>query len=114
MSSPQLLTLVALLLAVVAIALFLITVIAVLHVVSNRLNQILGAVGEVVEKTGPLEPIITEISDDLTAGQGTIEAAVGRLQARKGVVEESSPDREPAGIGSSTATAPPPSGYRNY
>ena len=119
MEAAPLVTLIAVFLAIAVIAAFLITVVYQLANVFARLNTILGAVGQVIEKTEVLDPILAEISGDLEAGNGAITAAVERLKVRKGYSEfapETEPDRdrEPAGIGTSTETEPPSSVYRNY
>jgi hypothetical protein len=101
--------LIVLLLAVVVVALFLIIVVTMLHIVSNRLNKILGAVGQVVENTDGLEPIINEIAEDIGAGERTIVAAVDRLKTRKGVHD----DAEAEAVGAAPAYAPP-TGFTNY
>ena len=119
MEAAPLVTLIAVFLAIAVIAAFLITVVYQLANVFARLNTILGAVGQVIEKTEVLDPILSEISADLEAGNGAITAAVERLKLRKGYSEfapapEPDRDREPAGIGTSTETEPPPSVYTNY
>jgi|GEM_PF-3916177 len=107
METAPLIMVLALVLAVVVVAVFLITVVYILHMVSNRLNKILGAVGGVVEKTEGLQPLITEIREDLLGGQATIEGAVSRLAQRKGA------HAEPEAVGASPAYTPP-SGFSNY
>lgn len=120
MEAAPLVTLIAVFLAIAVIAAFLITVVYQLANVFARLNTILGAVGQVIEKTEVLDPILSEISADLEAGNRAITGAVERLKVRKGYSEFAAPelepdrDREPAGIGSSTETEPPSSVYRNY
>jgi len=103
---------IVLVLAVVVVALFLITVVTMLHIVSNRLNKILGAVGQVVENTDGLEPIIDEIAADIGSGEATIVGAVERLQIRKGVHDGAE------AVGASVAPTPtyaaPPAGFSNY
>jgi len=116
MDIAPLIMLIVLLVAVAVVALFLITVIYVLHVVSNRLGKILGAVGLVVDKTEGLQPIIREISDDLAAGQSTIEAAVARLKIRKGLHDDAQPQPQPQPqpIAATPPAYVPPSGFSNY
>ena len=119
MEAAPLVTLIAVFLAIAVIAAFLITVVYQLAHVFGRLNTILGAVGQVIEKTEVLDPILSEISADLEAGNSAITHAVERLKVRKGYSEfepalAPERDREPAGIGTSTDTEPPPSVYTNY
>lgn len=119
MEAAPLVTLIAVFLAIAVIAAFLITVVYQLANVFSRLNTILGVVGQVIEKTEVLDPVLSEISANLEAGNGAITSAVERLKIRKGYSEsasqwESEPDREPAGVGSSADLEPPPNVYRNY
>ena len=120
MEAAPLVTLIAVFLAIAVIAAFLITVVYQLAHVFGRLNTILGVVGQVIEKTEVLEPVLSEISANLEAGNGAINAAVERLRIRKGYSESApapaEPDRsrEPAGIGTSSDTEPPASVYTNY
>lgn len=119
MESAQLLMLVAVILAIVVIAVFLITVVTLLAQIWSRINTILGVVGGVVEKTEVLDPVISEIKADLAGGEAAVVDSVQRLKMRKGYTEAPSgyddePEREPAGIGTSTDVAPPTSAFRNY
>ena len=102
--------------AIAVVAAFLITVVYQLSQVWSRLNTILGVVGQVIEKTAVLDPILSEISTNLEAGNGAITSAVERLKLRKGVGDAGadSQNREPAGIGASTPLDPPPNVYTNY
>jgi len=118
MELAQLVMLIAVCLAIVVVATFLITVVTLLGQIWMRINTILGVVGGVGDKTAPLGDVIGEIKADLAAGETAIVGAVDRLKVRKGYVEPSQTfdddrDREPAGIGTSTDVAPPPSIYRN-
>lgn len=115
MEAAPLVTLIAVFLAIAVIAAFLITVVYQLAQVFSRLNTILGVVGQVIEKTEVLEPVLSEISNELAGGHGAIESAVERLKLRKGYSEPGADaDREPAGVGSSAPLEPPPSVYTNY
>lgn len=115
MEAAPLVTLIAVGLAIAVIAAFLLTVIYQLAQVFSRLNEILGAVGDVVEKTEVLDPVISEIKNDLAAGEGAISDAVERLKTRKGDPDAGSAaqnGRDRTGIGTSTDAAPPGSTYR--
>jgi hypothetical protein len=102
--------------AIAVVAAFLITVVYQLSQVWSRLNTILGVVGQVIEKTAVLDPILSEISANLEAGNNAVTSAVERLKLRKGHgdVGPDSANREPAGIGSSAPLDPPHSVYTNY
>lgn len=117
MEAAPLVTLIAVGIAIAVVAAFLITVAWQLYQVYSRLNTILGVVGTVIEKTEVLDPILSEISAGLAGGHEALDDAVERLKLRKGhsgTQPEPARDRQPAGIGTSTAVAPPPSDYRNY
>ncbi|MEA2143241.1 MAG: hypothetical protein QOI64_1671 [Solirubrobacteraceae bacterium] len=117
MEAAQLVMLIAVCLAIVVIAAWLITVVTFLGLIWSRINTILGVVGGVVDKTVPLGPVIGEIKADIAGGEGAVVAAVERLKVRKGYTEprfDDDRDREPAGIGTSTDVAPPPSTFRNF
>ena len=70
--------------AVIVVALFLIAIVVELRRTHLRLVTILGAVGETVDKTDGLEPIVTAISADLAAGQALLKDTVDRLEQRLG------------------------------
>lgn len=114
MEAAPLVTLIAVGLAIAVIAAFLLTVIYQLAQVFSRLNEILGAVGDVVEKTEVLDPVISEIKNDLAAGEAAISDAVERLKTRKGDPDATAAQngRDRTGIGTSTDAAPPGSTYR--
>ena len=102
--------------AIAVVAAFLITVVYQLSQVWSRLNTILGVVGQVIEKTAVLDPVLSDISANLEAGNSAVTGAVERLKLRKGHgdTEPDSQARDPAGIGSSTPLEPPHSVYTNY
>ena len=119
METPQVIMLIAVVLAIIVVATFLIVVVTLLGQIWSRINTILGVVDGVVEKTEPLGSVIGEIKADLAGGEVAIVDAVERLKVRKGYSEPSSTfdddrDREPAGIGTSTDVAPSPSAFSNY
>ena len=114
MEAAPLVFLITVFVAIAVIAAFLITVVYQLSQVWSRLNTILGVVGQVIEKTEVLDPVLSEISANLEAGKGAIAGAVERLQLRKGHSEAPDANREPAGIGASTPLDPPHSVYTNY
>ena len=119
MDAHKLVMLVAVALAIVVIAAFLLTVITLLAQIWSRINTILGVVGQVVEKTEVLEPVLEEIKGGIVGGDAALSGAVERLKIRKGYSESSQGfdedrDREPAGIGTSEDVRPPGSSFSNY
>ncbi len=118
MEAAPLVTLIAVALAVIVIALFLVVTTYQLHMVSSRLNTILAAVGDVGDKTTVLEPVITEISNDLTGANEAMDGAVRRLMDRKGYVDPADPTAQradhlgqPAPAAGSVPAGPPPTTF---
>lgn len=124
MDAAPIVTLIAVGLAIAVIAAFLITVVYQLYQVYSRINDILGAVGQVIEKTAVLDPVISEIKADLAGGQEAIEDSVERLKSRKGYSEQAERERAaqheylPVGAGAAaTQESQPgqtPTSYTNY
>ncbi len=116
MAAGPLVTLIIVCVAILVIAAFLITVVILLHMVGERLTKILGAVGQVVEKTDGIEPIISEIAADLQAGDRALTACAQRVSNRYPSEEElDERSRTPVGVGgvSWPETKQAPS-FRNY
>lgn len=88
------------------VALFLIAIVVELRRTSHQLVTILGAVVETVEKTDPLDSIVAEIVNDLTAGQQVLASCVDRLEERLGG-PPSSADGATSSASASTADAGP-------
>jgi hypothetical protein len=84
MKPEHVVTLIGVAAAVVVIALFLIAIIVELRRTHLQLITILGAVSETVTKTDGLDAIVTEISEDLAAGQAALADCVDRLEQRLG------------------------------
>lgn len=98
MGASSAVLLVATALAVAVIAGYLIAISLILRRVFGRLEIILGAVSEVVEKTAPAGEVIGAINADLAAGQAALGAAVERLTERTaGEPEEPAPESAPPG-----------------
>jgi hypothetical protein len=116
MEAAPLVTLIAVGVAIAVIAAFLITVVYQLYQVFARLNTVLGVVGGVVQQTAVLEPIISEIADDLAGGETSLVAAVDDLKRRMGHDESGEDSGRPAGagVGLIPSAPPPPTGFSNY
>jgi hypothetical protein len=84
MKPEHVVSIILVLVAVLVIAGFLIAIIVELRRTHLRLITILGAVVETVEQTDGLEGIVTEIAEDLAAGQGALADCVDRLEQRLG------------------------------
>ncbi len=105
MEAAPLIMIIIFCLAIAVVAAFLIIVVTVLYQIWSRINTILGVVGEVVEKTEVLDPVIGEIKADLAGGQTAIEGAVERLKVRKGYSDDA------AGQVVTPASGPPPPAF---
>lgn len=92
-------TIVLTVVTVIVIAGYLIAIGAILKGVSGRLDIILGAVSEVVEKTAPAGDVIGAINADLAAGHAALDGAVARLQERIADDDLTGGDAAPAGSG---------------
>ncbi len=75
-------------LTVVVIAGYLILIALILQRVSSRLNTILSAVDDVIERAEPAGPVIDDINRDLGSARENLEACVQRLEARLAPAEE--------------------------
>ena len=111
MEAAPLVTLIAVFAAIAVIAAFLITVIYQLSMVWQRLNIILGVVGQVIDKTAVLDPILSDIAANVEAGNQAVGGAVDRLKARKGVSEPTDAYGE---LATPADLEPPPTVYTNY
>ena len=106
MNPEHVVSIILALVAVLVVAGFLIAVIVELRRTHLRLITILGAVVDTVDKTDGLEGIVTEIADDLAAGQAALADCVDRLEQRLS---------GHAGGDATGATSSPPSDvYTNY
>ena len=84
MGTHALVTLIAVALALAVVAAYLVRIALILWQVIDRLRVILEAVVGVTETSKPAGPIVDDINADLDAGRAAIEAAVARLEQRKG------------------------------
>jgi predicted PurR-regulated permease PerM len=114
MEAAPLVTLIAVFLAIAVIAAFLITVIYQLYQVFDRLNTVLGVVGGVVEQTEALDPIISDIANNLAAGQAAIEASVERLKVRKGFESDNGSASTEHSAPAIPSSPPPTTTFTNY
>ncbi len=71
-------TIVLVVVAIVVIALFLIRIATVLRQISRSLSAVIGAVGSIPEKTGPIEPVLGGINRDLATARGVLEGLLAK------------------------------------
>jgi hypothetical protein len=75
---------VAALLIVVAIVYFLVSTIVALRAITTGLDDAIGAVGEIIEKTGPVAEVVDDINANLDAGVDLLE---GLLVKKAGLAD---------------------------
>ncbi|HUZ81175.1 MAG TPA: hypothetical protein VMU73_02935, partial [Gaiellaceae bacterium] len=66
-------TIVAVALIVLALVFYLVSVIVQLRRITAGLNAVIGSVGEIVEKSAPVNDIVTTINQQLDAGVDLLE-----------------------------------------
>lgn len=77
MPAAGIVTLVAITLTVLALAGYLLHVIWLLHRTSFALGTVVAGLRAIAYQTRPIEPIVTDINDDLAAVQGALEEILG-------------------------------------
>jgi hypothetical protein len=75
---------VAVVLIVLALVYFLVSTIVALRQIASGLDEAIGAVGEIVEKSAPVEPVVKDINSNLDAGVDLLE---GLLVKKAGLVD---------------------------
>jgi hypothetical protein len=75
---------IAVVLIVLALVYFLVSTIVALRQITSGLDEAIGAVGEIVEKSAPVEAVVKDINGNLDAGVGLLE---GLLVKKAGLVD---------------------------
>jgi hypothetical protein len=84
MSAPAVVMLVAVVLIVLALVYYLVSVIFQLRKITNGLDVVIGNVGEILEKTAPVNDVVKDINGQLDAGVDLLE---GLLVKKAGLVD---------------------------
>jgi hypothetical protein len=84
MSGPAVLLLITVVLIVLALVYFLVSTIAALRQIANGLDDTIAAVGEIVEKSKPVNPIVETINQNLDAA---VDALEGLLVKKAGMAD---------------------------
>jgi hypothetical protein len=84
MSAVGLVFLIAVLLIVLALVYFLVSTIVALRKITAGLDQVIGSVGEIVEKSAPVNGVVTSINGQLDAG---VELLEGLLVKKTGMTD---------------------------
>src|SRR4051812_9170145 len=81
---PGSVTLVAVVLIVLALVYYLVSTIAALRQITNGLDEVIASVGEIVEKSAPVNEVVQDINRNLDAGVDLLE---GLLVQKAGMVD---------------------------
>ena len=84
MSGPAVLMIVAIVLIVLALVYFLVATIVALRRINQGLDDAIGAVGEIIEKSKPVNEIVFDINAQLDAG---VDALEGLLVKKAGLTD---------------------------
>src|SRR3954471_10843030 len=106
MTAAAVVLVVAVVLIVLALVYYLVSVIFALQKIAIGLDETIAAVGEIVEKTTPVKPVVDDINANLDAAVSALEGLLVKkagIQDAMGLVEGLYPGVGPAG-------APPPGG----
>ena len=113
MSGAAVVMIVAVLLIVVALVYYLVSTIVRLRRIAGGLDQVIAGVGEIVEKSAPVNGVVTTINEQLDAGVELLEGLLVKkagLADAVGLVEGLCPGAAAAGLRNfpdSTAIDPP-------
>src|SRR4051794_27828808 len=96
---------VVLIIAVVAIVLalvyYLVSTIVQLGAITNGLDEVIASVGEIVDKSAPVEPVVADINDNLDAAVSALEGLLVKkagMEDAVGLVEGLYPGAAAAGL----------------
>ena len=84
MESAAIVTIVAVVLIVAALVVYLVSVIVQLRKITSGLDEVIKHVGEIVEKSAPVNDVVTAINEQLDAGVDLLE---GLLVKKAGMVD---------------------------
>jgi hypothetical protein len=73
MHAAGVVTIVAVVLIVLALVYYLVSTILALRQITNGLDDVIKSVGEIVEKSAPVEAVVTDINENLDAAVGALE-----------------------------------------
>jgi hypothetical protein len=81
---PGVVTIIAVVLIVLALVYYLVSTILELRKITSGLDEVIGNVGEILEKTAPVNDVVRSINGNLDAGVGALE---GLLVKKAGLVD---------------------------
>jgi hypothetical protein len=101
MSGPAVVMLVAVVLIVLALVYYLVSTIVALRRIEAGLDDVIGAVGEIVEKSAPVNEIVVDINRQLDAGVDLLEGLLVKkagLSDAVGLIDSVYPGAAAAGL----------------
>jgi hypothetical protein len=93
--------LVAVVLIVLALVYYLVSTILALRQITNGLDEVIASVGEIVEKSAPVNAVVTDINENLDAAVGALEGLLVKkagMEDAVGLVEGLYPGAAAAGF----------------
>ncbi|HEX6116280.1 MAG TPA: hypothetical protein VFY99_04220 [Solirubrobacterales bacterium] len=101
MDGPAVVMLVAVVLIVLALVYYLVSTIVALRRIESGLDDVIGGVGEIIEKSAPVNDVVLEINKQLDAGVELLEGLLVKkagLSDAVGLVESVYPGAAAAGL----------------
>ena len=101
MEGPAIVMLVAVLLIVLALVYYLVSTIVALRRIESGLDDVIGGVGEIIEKSAPVNEIVVEINAQLDAGVELLEGLLVKkagLEDAMGLIDSVYPGAAAAGL----------------
>jgi hypothetical protein len=92
---------IAVVLIVLALVYYLVSTILALRQIADGLDEVIQSVGEIVEKTAPVAPVVTDINENLDAAVGALEGLLVKkagMEDAVGLVEGLYPGAAAAGF----------------
>jgi hypothetical protein len=92
---------VAVVLIVLALVYYLVSTILALRQIADGLDEVIGSVGEIVEKSAPVEAVVADINENLDAAVGALEGLLVKkagMEDAVGLVEGLYPGAAAAGF----------------
>jgi hypothetical protein len=101
MSAAGVVLLIGVVLIVFALVYYLVSTILALRQITDGLDEVIHSVGEIVEKTAPVEPVVKDINENLDAAVSALESLLVKkagMQDAVGLVEGLYPGAAAAGF----------------
>jgi hypothetical protein len=86
---------------VLALVYYLVSTIAALRAITNGLDEVIASVGEIVDKSAPVEPVVADINDNLDAAVSALEGLLVKkagMEDAVGLIDGLYPGAAAAGL----------------